>query len=83
MDDHAEVERLRAELEKYRQRELDDMRHRLAEAESLVVHYRDEANRNANTGRQIASEYERQVTELKAKIAVYERIDSSVRRTGK
>ena len=71
-----EVERLRQEVENYRQRELADLRSRAESAEQAVEHYRAEAQRNAEVGRQIAAEYEKKLIELKAKIAAYEQIDS-------
>lgn len=64
----SENEQLRAELEEYRQRELDGLRQRLAEALQLAEHYRAEASRNAETGRQIASMYEQKVAKLEAQL---------------
>lgn len=71
----AENERLRAMLEEQRQREMVELRQRLAEAEAKVEHYRSEAQRNADVGRQLAAEYEKKITELKAKVDIYERTD--------
>lgn len=68
----ANVAELREQIEVYRQRELTDLRERLAKADEAADHYRAEAERNAALGRQIATEYQSQVTELKAKIAAYE-----------
>lgn len=65
--------KLRALLEQHRERELADLRQRTLEAEAKVEHYRNEAQRNADIGRQIASEYEKKIMELKAKVEAYER----------
>lgn len=68
-----ENSKLRALLEQHRERELADLRQRTLEAEAKVEHYRNEAQRNADIGRQIAAEYERKIMELKAKVEAYER----------
>lgn len=68
-----ENSRLRTLLEQHREREMADLRQRTMEAEAKVEHYRNEAQRNADTGRQIAFEYDRKLAELKAKIEAYER----------
>ena len=67
-EDRAELERLKAELESYRQRELAELRSALAEAKQLVSFYRQEAERNAMLGRQIASEYQTQLAALRAEL---------------
>lgn len=74
-----ENSRLRALLEQHRERELADLRQRTLEAEAKVEHYRNEAQRNADIGRQIAAEYERKIMELKAKVEAYERAATAVR----
>lgn len=76
----AQNESLRAELDAFRQRELEALRHQLAEARSHVEHYRSEAQRNADAARQIAAEYEKRLTELRTKIEVYERTELRSRR---
>ncbi len=53
-----EVERLRAQVEAYRQRELEDLRSQLAAARQAADHYRAEALRNADAARQIAAKYD-------------------------
>lgn len=68
-----ENQKLRALLEEQRQREMSDLRQRLSESEAKMEHYRAEAQRNADIGKQLAAEYERKLTELKAKVEAYER----------
>lgn len=68
-----ENSRLRALLEQHREREMADLRQRTLEAEAKVEHYRNEAQRNADIGRQIAAEYEKKIMELKSKVEAYER----------
>ena len=75
--------RLRSLLEQHRERELADLRQRTLEAEAKVEHYRNEAQRNADIGRQIASEFERKIAELKAKIEAYERSATARPGTGR
>lgn len=81
-DLQAEVERLRAQVEDYRQRELDDLRRQLAAALSDVDHYRTEAQRNAQLGREIAAEAERERAEMLSKLRAYEKAQVSVKRFG-
>lgn len=76
-----ENNRLRSLIEEQRQRELADLRQRLVEAEAKVEHYRAEAQRNADIGKQIAAQYEQKVMELKTKVEVYERTGNT--RTGR
>lgn len=76
----SEVETLRAQLEEYRQRELTDLRQQLAEARASAEHYRAEAQRNADVGRQIAAESGVTIAELRAKISTLEQVQSNVRR---
>ena len=64
----AEVVRLRAEVEAYRERELDSLRTRAATAEQAAEHYRTEANRNADIGRQIAAEAQQQLADLRGRL---------------
>lgn len=49
----AEVERLRVELEVYRQRELADLKGQLAAAREAAEHYRNEAHRINNNFREL------------------------------
>jgi hypothetical protein len=77
----AEVEKLRAEVESHKQRELADLRAALAAAREEAVHFRQEAVRISDTGRMIASNYETQIAELRAKLEVFTRLPSPVRPT--
>ena len=72
MNLQAENEKLRQQLEEYRQRELADLREQLAEAKRAVEHYRAEAQRNADLGRQIAAESQGEIARLKERISVLE-----------
>lgn len=80
----AEVERLRAEVESYRQREVAELRTALAAAREDAAHYRAEAQRNADLGRQIAAEYQNKITELQTKLNAREDLSNGRigRRTG-
>lgn len=78
----SEVERLRAEVESYRQRELAELRAALASARDEAAHYRAEAQRNAETGRVIAAGYQATIAELRAKIETARVGDVSARRFG-
>lgn len=75
----AEVERLRAEVESHRQRELADLRAALAAAREEAQHFRQEAVRISETGREIARNYEVQIAELRSKLDVFTRLPSPVR----
>ena len=75
----AENEKLRAILDECRQRELDDLRQRLADATESARHYREEAQRNADLGRQIAADYERQVRDLQSRNQILEQARANVR----
>lgn len=72
----SEVERLRAEVESYRQRELADLKDSLATMTRERDHYRSEAQRNADVGREIASAAQEQVAELRGKLAVREQVNA-------
>lgn len=67
-----ENQRLREEIEGYRQRELADAREQLATATAQVDHYRAEAQRNADLGRQIHTEAQVQIEKLKSRIQALE-----------
>ncbi len=54
----SEVERLRAEVESYRQRELADLRSALAAEREQKDNYRSEAYRISEAARQLSQEYE-------------------------
>lgn len=68
MTEANELARLREEVEAYRQRELDDLRRRASDAEAKSEHFRQEAERNASLGRQIAAGYQEQIARLQAKL---------------
>lgn len=76
-----EVERLRSQVASYRQREMDDLQSSLARARADADHYRSEAHRNAELGRKIALEYQKQITELRAELEVLRRTASARIRT--
>lgn len=63
-----EVVRLRAEVESHRTRELAELRAALSTAQAEVAHFRAEAQRNADLGRQIAAGYQEQLTEARARL---------------
>lgn len=77
----SEVTRLRAEVESHRQRELADLRSALAFAREESQHFRQEAQRIAEVGRQIAAEYEGRIKDLQGRLDVYTRIDIARGRT--
>lgn len=77
----AEVERLRAEVEQHRQRELSELRAALAAMRDERDNYRSEANRIAEVGRQIAAEYQKQISELRGKLDAYAQVDVRRNRT--
>lgn len=64
----AENDRLRKEIEAYRQRELAALREQLAEARASVRHYKEEAERNAQVGRQIHLTAQETIQELRSKL---------------
>ncbi len=68
----AENQLLRDEVEAYRRRELADLREQLALATANVDHYRAEAQRNADLGRQIHTEAQVQIEKLKSRIQALE-----------
>jgi hypothetical protein len=70
----AENEQLRLIIDEFRQREVADLRQQLAEARHLCAHYRAEADRNANLGRQIAAEGQQAIAELRAKLEAAQRM---------
>lgn len=70
----AEVERLRAEIEVYRQRELEGLRAQIASLSAERDNYRQEAYRNADLGRQIAAQYQEQVNSLRSQLDTKEQV---------
>ena len=77
-----EVERLRQEVESYRQREMDELRQRLVQAQTEAAHYRAEAQRNADIGRQIAAQAESEIKTLKAQLEGLRHADAHAGRFG-
>jgi hypothetical protein len=76
-DAQAEVEKLRAEVERLRQRELDDLRAQLTTMREERDNYRAEAHRIAEVGRKIAADYEKRLTECRTKLSLYTSTDVS------
>ena len=73
----AENEQLRLLVEEYRQRELGDLRQALAEARAEAAHYRAEADRNANLGRQIHTESQATIADLRSKLEATQRVPNA------
>jgi len=73
----AENESLRQQVEVYRLSELESLRAQLAEAKAAAAHFRAEAERNANIGRQIHLEAEAERTRLMARIQALEQIPNA------
>ena len=76
MPNESELEQLRRQVEEYRLRELADLREQLAEQKALVAHYRSEAQRNADLGRQIDAQYREEVALLRSKLALTTELQS-------
>lgn len=76
----AEIERLRAELESYRQRELADLKAALTQCREERDNYRAEAYRNAEAGRQIASHYQAVTAALQARLDARESLNNGRRK---
>lgn len=73
----AENEALRAELDGCRRRELEALRTQLAEAKAAAEHYRLEAQRNADLGREIHREGQAESARLKARIQSLEQLPNA------
>lgn len=67
----SELDRLRREVEALRQREVDDLRKQVEQLTAERDHYRDEAHRNAELGRQIASQSEAEISALTTQVNAY------------
>lgn len=76
----AEVERLRAEVESYRQRELADLHAALAAARQEAAAWKVEANRISQVGQQVAAGYQEEIARLRGQIEVKEQVARQVRR---
>jgi transaldolase len=70
----AEVERLRAEVESYKQRELADLKSALAAVIVERDNYRNEAYRNAEAGRAINDRAEETIARLKSQLEAKEQV---------
>lgn len=73
----AENVELRQQIEAYRLSELTILREQLAEARAAAEHYRAEAERNAEIGRQIHREAEAELTHLKARLQALEQLPNA------
>lgn len=73
----AENEKLRNELEAYRRRELEDLRAQLASALADVSHYKQEAKRNAQVGRQIHMEAQETIRRLREQLQAKENLENA------
>ena len=73
----AENTALREQIEAYRHRELAELREQLASAKADVVHYRSEAQRNADIGQRIYTESQLQIEQLRARIQALEAIPNA------
>ena len=73
----AEVDDLRQQLEAYRLGELAALREQLTEAKASVVHYRAEAERNADIGRQIHREQQAEIDRLTLRVQSSEQLSNA------
>lgn len=73
----AEIKELREQVEAYRRRELAELHEQLASAQANVLHYRSEAQRNADLGQQIHAEGQSQNERLRARIQVLETLPNA------
>ena len=73
----AENETLRQQVEAYRQGELTTLRESLAEAKNASAHYRTEAERNAELGRQIHREGQSEIERLKTRVQALEHLPNA------
>jgi hypothetical protein len=76
----SEIDRLRAEVESYRQRELADLRSALAAAIAERDNYRSEAYRNAEAGRQIHAACQEEIARLRSQIEIKDQVALQLRR---
>lgn len=75
----AEVERLRAEVEAYRQQELLSLREALAAMTAERDHYKAEAYRNADLGRQIHADSQVELAKLRTELDLQAQTDRAIR----
>lgn len=69
----AEVERLRNEVETYRQRELDELKTQLVAAREAAEHYRNEALQNAENVHKVNALAEETISRLRGQLEAAER----------
>ena len=73
----AEVETLRHQVEQHRLSELSALRESLAEARADAAHFRQEAQRNADVGRQIAVEAQQELARLRERVQTLEQLPNA------
>jgi len=73
----ADNDELRQQIEGYRQRELAELREQLVVAKDEAAHYRSEASRNAEVGRQIHAEMQATNETLRVRIQALEAIPNA------
>lgn len=76
----AEVDRLRAEVQAYRDRELADLKSALATARQDIVALRQECHRISQAGQYIAAQYQEEIQRLRSQIEVKEQVARQVKR---
>ena len=72
--EETELEQLRALVEEYRQRELEELRRRVAEAEHAAQHYRAEATRIERAGRELQAILQERINKLEAQLQARENV---------
>lgn len=77
----AENERLRSEIENHKERELGTLRSQLAAALAERDHYKAEAERNAQIGRQIHNKSQIEINRLRAFISSSKTLPSREKRS--
>jgi hypothetical protein len=73
----AENAQLRQQLEAYRLRELETLKTQLAEAKAEAVHYRGEAQRNADLGHKIYAEQQTEIDRLRIRLQTLEQLPNA------
>lgn len=73
-DPAKEIEDLRQQVEEFRRSELARLKEQLASATADVLHYRAEAQRNADLGRQIHLEAQMEISRLQERVGTLERL---------
>jgi len=75
-----DLEACRNELEARRQREVDDLRDRLDKASEEAVFYRNESHRISEQAKLVASEYQKEINNLRGKLTAVEAAAANLRR---